>query len=130
MSLRKSSVDCAYVLTGVDVAQVLATADCLRVLATVICSQMSAIVASALVLATVDCAQMSAIVDCALVLATADCVHMLTGDAMLRGFGGAAVKSALLLVVSVQPSDLRRIALVLLAAGAGALPLKHEAVAP
>ncbi len=38
----------------------------------------------------------------------------------------AATKSALLLVVSVQPFDLRMTALVLLAAGAGALPLKHD----
>jgi hypothetical protein len=59
-----------------------------------------------------------------------DCAHMLTGDATLRGVGGAAMKSALLLRVSAQPSDLRRIALVLLAAGAGALPLKQLAVEP
>jgi hypothetical protein len=63
-------------------------------------------------------------------LATADCVHMLTGEARLRGFGGAAMKSALLLAVSAQPSDLRITAFVLLAAGAGALPLKQLAVAP
>jgi hypothetical protein len=55
---------------------------------------------------------------------------MLTGDATLRGVGEAAMKSELLLRVSVQPSDLRMIALVLLAAGAGALPLKQLAVEP
>ena len=55
---------------------------------------------------------------------------MLTGDAIFRGFGITAAKSALLLEVSVQPFDLRMTALVLLAAGAGALPLKQVAVAP
>jgi hypothetical protein len=40
------------------------------------------------------------------------------------------MKSALLLAVSAQPSDLRITAFVLLAAGAGALPLKQLAVAP
>jgi hypothetical protein len=55
---------------------------------------------------------------------------MLTGDAMFRGFGVWDAKSALLFAVSVQPFALRRIALVLLAAGAGALPLKQEAVEP
>jgi hypothetical protein len=77
-----------------------------------------------------DCSLVLGTANRALVLATADGAHMLTGDAMLWGFGGAATKSALLLVVSVQPFALRMIALVLLAAGAGALPLKHEAVAP
>ena len=55
---------------------------------------------------------------------------MLTGDARLRGFGGAAVKSVVLFRVLVQPSDLRRMALVLLGAGAGALPRKQLAVEP
>jgi hypothetical protein len=63
-------------------------------------------------------------------LTPVDWVHMLTGDARLRGIGVAGTKSKLLLFVSVQPSDLRMIALVLLAAGAGALPLKQEAVEP
>jgi hypothetical protein len=63
-------------------------------------------------------------------LATADCVHMLTGEARLRGVGGVGRKSALLLVVSVQPLVLRMTALVLLAAGAGSLPLKQVAVEP
>ena len=49
---------------------------------------------------------------------------------MLRGIGGAAMKSVLLFRVLVQPSDLRRMALVLLGAGVGALPLKQLAVAP
>ena len=49
---------------------------------------------------------------------------------MLRGVGLVAMKSALLLFVSVQPSDLRMIAVVLLAAGAGPLPLKQVAVEP
>ena len=82
-----------------------------------------------LVVATADSASLLT-VDVARMLASADCVHMVTGDAMLRGFGVAAMKSELLLVVSVQPSVLRRAALVLLAAGAGALPLKQVAVAP
>ena len=55
---------------------------------------------------------------------------MLTGDAIFRGLGLPVAKSVLLLSESVQPADLRMTALVLLAAGAGALPLKHEAVAP
>jgi hypothetical protein len=70
------------------------------------------------------------VVDRAQVFRAVDCVHMLTGDATLRGVGEAAMKSELLLRVSVQPSDLRMIALVLLAAGAGALPLKQLAVEP
>lgn len=86
----------------------------------------------------VDCVQLSGAVDgthisgvgCASLLTAVDCVHMLTGDAILCGFGLVAMKSELLLFVSVQPSALRMIALVLLAAGAGALPLKQEAVAP
>ena len=40
------------------------------------------------------------------------------------------VKSELLLCVSVQPFDFRRMELVLLAAGAGPLPLKQVAVVP
>jgi hypothetical protein len=55
---------------------------------------------------------------------------MLTGDAILRGFGFSGAKSVLLLRVSVQPSVLRMIALVLLGAGAGAAPRKQLAVAP
>ena len=78
----------------------------------------------------VDRALLLPAIDRVPVLRAIDCVHMLTGDAMLRGFGVVAMKSALLLVVSVQPSDLRRIPLVLLAAGAGALPLKHVALEP
>ena len=64
------------------------------------------------------------------VLPSADCVHMLTGDAIFRGFGWVETKSVLLLRVSVQPSDLRMIALVLLGAGVGPLPLKQLAVEP
>lgn len=79
--------------------------------------------------ATVDFATVLIEFGCVLV-ATVDCAHMLTGDAKLRGFGVAAMKSALLFSVSVQPSDLRMTALVLLAAGAGALPLKQVALAP
>jgi hypothetical protein len=55
---------------------------------------------------------------------------MLTGEALLRGFGFPVAKSVLLVAVSVQPCDLRMIALVLLGAGVGALPLKHMAVEP
>ena len=49
---------------------------------------------------------------------------------MLRGVGVVEMKSALLLGVLVQPSDLRMMALVLLGAGAGALPLKQVALEP
>ena len=96
-----------------------ATAGCARVSPTVGSSQL-----------TVICASVLTSVDRAHVLATAVCAHMLTGDAMFRGFGVWDAKSALLFAVSVQPFALRRIALVLLAAGAGALPLKQEAVEP
>jgi hypothetical protein len=56
--------------------------------------------------------------------------HMLAGDAMFRGFGVPAVKSAPLLRVSVQPFSLRNTAFVLLGAGAAFAPLKQFAVAP
>jgi len=46
------------------------------------------------------------------------------------GFGAASAKSLALLRVSVQPFVFRVAALVLLAAGAGAAPLKHVAVLP
>ena len=74
--------------------------------------------------------QRSSVVGSASAFATVDCAHMLTGDAILRGVGGEAMKSVLLFRVLVQPSDLRMMALVLLGAGAGALPLKQLAVEP
>ena len=49
---------------------------------------------------------------------------------MFLGFGGASVKSVALLRVSVHPFAARVAALVLLAAGAGAVPLKQFAVVP
>ena len=49
---------------------------------------------------------------------------------VLLGFGGPSAKSATLLRVSVQPAAARRIALVLLGAGAGAEPRKQFAVLP
>jgi hypothetical protein len=55
---------------------------------------------------------------------------MLTGDAMFRGLGVLVLKSALLLWVLVQPFSAREIALVLLGAGAGAVPRKQLAVEP
>jgi hypothetical protein len=55
---------------------------------------------------------------------------MLTGDAMFRGLGALVLKSALLLSVLVQPFWARWIALVLLGAGAEAVPLKQLAVEP
>ena len=55
---------------------------------------------------------------------------MLTGDAMFRGLGVLVLKSVLLLPVLVQPFSVRRIALVLLAAGAGRVPRKQLAVVP
>ncbi|HSK65193.1 MAG TPA: hypothetical protein VK893_15170, partial [Pyrinomonadaceae bacterium] len=82
------------------------------------------------VLRAVDDAHRLTRVDCASMLEAVDCGHMLTGDAMLRGVGLVALKSAPLSFVSMQPSDLRIMALVLLAAGAGALPLKQVAVVP
>src|SRR5579871_3377342 len=49
--------------------------------------------------------------------------HPLTGDALLRGIGPSATKSAELLSVSVQPLPRRIAALTLLfSGGAGALP--------
>jgi hypothetical protein len=45
----------------------------------------------------------------------------LTADALLRGFGAAALKSAALLPVSAQPSPFLTSALVVLGAGAGAV---------
>jgi hypothetical protein len=49
---------------------------------------------------------------------------------VLRGFGGASVKSVALFRVSVHPVAFLVTALVLLAAGAGPLPLKQFAVLP
>jgi hypothetical protein len=49
---------------------------------------------------------------------------------MFRGLGGLVLKSALLLWVSMQPFSAREMALVLLGAGAGAVPRKQLAVAP
>jgi hypothetical protein len=49
---------------------------------------------------------------------------------VFRGFGGASVKSVVLLRVSVQPFAARVAAFVLLAAGAAAVPLKQFAVVP
>jgi hypothetical protein len=46
------------------------------------------------------------------------------------GFGGASVKSAALLRESVHPFAILVAALVLLAAGAGPVPLKQFAFAP
>ena len=51
------------------------------------------------------------------------------GTIVFLGFGGASVKSLALLRVSVQPFALVA-ALVLLAAGAGAVPRKQFAVVP
>lgn len=49
---------------------------------------------------------------------------------LLRGAGVAAVKSSALLLVSVQPSALRRGAAVLPEAGARPAPSKQVAVVP
>lgn len=49
---------------------------------------------------------------------------------MFRGSGALVLKSVLLLLVLVQPFSLREIALVLLGAGAGAVPRKQFAVEP
>ena len=61
-----------------------------------------------------------------LTVGAASVTHGLRGDAVLRGFGAMAVKSAPLLSVSVQPLPLRSTAVVLLLAGA-ALPSKKFA---
>jgi hypothetical protein len=49
---------------------------------------------------------------------------------MFRGSGALVLKSALLLSVLVQPFPPRETALVLLGAGAGAVPRKQFAVEP
>jgi hypothetical protein len=54
-------------------------------------------------------------------------MHLFKGDSVFRGFGVPAVKSAALLLVSVQPSVARKSAAVVLGAGAG---LVSEQVAP
>src|SRR6059058_3959957 len=53
--------------------------------------------------------------------------HRFSGDAVLRGAALAAVVSALLLSVSVQPLLFRKSARVLLGAGAAPAPSKHVA---
>jgi hypothetical protein len=57
-------------------------------------------------------------------------VHLLNGALLFLGFGAASAKSPALLCVSVQPFVFRVAAFVLLAAGAGAVPLKQVAVLP
>ena len=57
-------------------------------------------------------------------------VHGFNGADVLRGFGGASAKSEALLRVSVHPFAARVAAFVLLAAGAGPVPLKQFAVLP
>ena len=57
-------------------------------------------------------------------------VHRLRVALVFRAFGVASAKSFALLRVSVQPFVLRVAAFVLLAAGAGAEPLKQFAVLP
>lgn len=49
---------------------------------------------------------------------------------MFRGLGVLVLKSVLLLSVLVHPFALREMALVLLGAGAGAVPRKQFAVEP
>jgi hypothetical protein len=56
-------------------------------------------------------------------------VHGFSGDAVLRGFGAAAAKSALLSSVSVHPAPARRSAVVVLSTGAG-LNSEQLAVGP
>ena len=57
-------------------------------------------------------------------------VHGFNDVAVLRGLGGESMKSLALLCVSVQPLVFRAALFVLLAAGAGAAPLKQVAVLP
>src|ERR1051325_1151052 len=61
---------------------------------------------------------------------TAKPLQSCVGDAVLRGFGAAAVKSEAFWFVSVQPPCARRTALVLLGAGVGPVPSKQLAVEP
>jgi O-acetyl-ADP-ribose deacetylase (regulator of RNase III) len=56
--------------------------------------------------------------------------HEMAGDALFRGFAAAALKSEVLLSVSVQPFAVRSTAFVLLGAGVGAEPSKQFAVLP
>ena len=56
-----------------------------------------------------------------------DEAHRFSGDAVLRGAALAAVMSALLLSVSVQPLLFLKSARVLLGAGAAPAPSKHVA---
>ncbi len=56
--------------------------------------------------------------------------HVLSGEAVLRGFGAPALLSVLLLSVSVQPPTARESAVVLLSPGAAAAPSKQLAVPP
>src|SRR4051812_4757064 len=53
-----------------------------------------------------------------------------SGESVLRGVAAAAVKSAALLSVSVQPSPARKIAFVVLGAGARPAPSKQSGVVP
>lgn len=54
--------------------------------------------------------------------------QVFTGEAELRGAGVPVIKSELLLLLSVQPLPLRRMAVVLLGVGAGPEPSKKLAV--
>src|SRR3989304_5001689 len=54
--------------------------------------------------------------------------HGFSGEAVLRGAGAPALKSALLLSVSVQPPEARKTAVVLLGAGVAPLPSKKLAL--
>ena len=56
--------------------------------------------------------------------------HRLICVVVFLGLGAASAKSLALLRVSVQPFVFRVAAFVLLAAGAGAVPLKQVAVLP
>src|SRR5262245_39592032 len=53
--------------------------------------------------------------------------HRFSAEAVLRGLGAPAVKSALLLSVSLQPPLLRESAVVALIVGAGPVPSKKFA---
>ena len=52
------------------------------------------------------------------------------GELLLRGFGAEVTKSAALSLVSTQPPDFLKSAVVLLGAGAGPVPSKPFAVLP
>ena len=63
-------------------------------------------------------------------LSMARMLQLLAGDALLCGFGAEITKSPALSLVSTQPPDFLKPAVVFDGAGACAVPSKQEAVVP